>query len=293
MVLTTTDGGSAWRTRNITAMSSPGVRQWVPGPGSGVVLRGTGRIVVPGYYHAGTVFNGTEYGSTVLLTDNGGLTWRQGGSVRPRNASTNRVPGCTYLEPNEAAVAELTTTGAMLLEMRNRYPQAACNRRLTSFSTNQGETFAAPVESTVPQPNMCHGATAACGCEGSLVGMPSSGSGGQQQQQQQHLFFSAPSSTKTRTNGTVWSSSNGRVWEAVWLADRHNPDTPFGYSALALLTQPSRQPQHTAVLTGHGATHAVGGGTRRQASLGLLFSTHSARSNSSHHPVMRFVQIPV
>ena len=314
MVVATTDGAATWqRPRNITAMASPLARQWVPGPGNGVVLT-SGRIVVPGYYHVGPMFNGTEYGSTVLLSDDGGLAWRQGGAVQPRSTRAPRgataydgtggsggrhPPGCPYLEPNEAAVAELVMAnpaggaGAVLLEMRNRFQQAACNRRLTSLSTDQGETFTAPVESALPQPNTCHGATAGCGCEGSLVGH-----GGQQQRrrrrhqhqpQQRRLFFSGPSSTTGRVNGTVWGSEDGRLWEAVWQADPQHPGTPFGYSALALLGQPREtRPRRAAwpppEVAGAGRVDARG------QVLGLLYSTRP--TNSTGRPSLRFVQIP-
>ena len=240
MLLLSTNRGATFENSNITHMTNAGGRQFVPGPGSGIVLSKSSRLVVPGYYHIGTMFSGTEFGSMVLLSDDGGRSFRPGGVIRPRNSSGT---GCTYLEPNEAAVVELPD-GRVYLEMRNRFQQAACNHRLQSVSASEGETFSTVHESSLPQPNRCNGVTDACGCEGSLVRGPN-----------RQLYFSTPSNPRARTNGTVFSSRDGNNWDVLTVLDQHLPPVhrSFGYSALAPLQQ----------------------------ELGLLFSTYTSNSSEA------------
>ncbi|QDU69490.1 sialidase family protein [Engelhardtia mirabilis] len=124
-----TDDGLTWsEPADITPSVKPVEWSWyVAGPGAGIQMeRGehAGRLVVP-CDHKTPGPEGTRFESHVILSDDGGLTWRAGGSA-PRDAV------------NECEVAELED-GSLLLNMRN-YDRSV-RARQTCTSRDGGESW--------------------------------------------------------------------------------------------------------------------------------------------------------
>ncbi len=132
-VMTSADDGATWsRPREITATAKrPDWTWYATGPGVGIAAT-TGRLVVPcDFAVAGT----KEYGSHVIYSDDGGLTWALGGAVRPK---------C-----NECQIVE-RLDGALLLNMRSYH---GLNRRAVSVSRDGGVTWTEPVhDDTLVEP---------------------------------------------------------------------------------------------------------------------------------------------
>ena len=179
-VMTSDDHGAGWSApREITASTKqPDWTWYATGPGNGIQLRRgehAGRLVVPcDHIEAGT----KRYFSHVILSDDGGATWRLGGRT-----PTDQV--------NECAVAELAD-GSLLLNMRN-YDRRR-RTRAQSRSRDGGLGWSAVVhEDTLPEPI----------CQASLVAID----GGRR------LVFSNPASSSSRTAMTVRTSDDGgREW---------------------------------------------------------------------------------
>lgn len=155
------DGGATWSApEEITAQARPPwMRMYGTGPGHALALTGgphAGRIVVP-CWHTRTPEGedtGAEaryYGAHLLLSDDGGASWRVGG--------ISSVPDGTVSE-NETTAAELPG-GALYLSCR-RQDDAQPGYRADAYSTDGGVTLTQPYrpQATLPLPR-CHGAVLA------------------------------------------------------------------------------------------------------------------------------------
>lgn len=171
------DDGLTWAApADITAdVKRPEWTWYATGPVNGIQLR-TGRMVVPCDHDRERV---TERYSHVIYSDDGGRTWKLGGSAGP--------------ECNESTVVELAD-GSLMLNMRS---YAGKNRRAVSISRDGGLSWSAPtLEEALIEPV----------CQASLIAF---GKG-----KQRVLLFSNPASTK-RMNMTVrLSRDEGRTWSA-------------------------------------------------------------------------------
>jgi sialidase-1 len=176
---------------------------YATGPGNGIQLErfaGPGRLVVPcDHIEAGT----NRYFSHVILSDDGGHTWRLGGST-PRDAV------------NECAVVELAD-GELLLNMRN-YDRSR-RARQTARSPDGGETWTDQRhDPALVEPV----------CQASLVRLLWPGDDGEPGT----LLFSNPASADARERMTVRASHDGgRTWP--WSRVLHAG--PSAYSSLAVL----------------------------------------------------------
>src|SRR5207248_437088 len=121
-----TDDGASWSkpveiTRDV---KRPDWTRYATGPGVGIQLK-TGRLIVPcDHQVAGTKVRQAH----VIVSDDGGKTWKRGGVVGPQ---------C-----NESQAVELTD-GRLMLNIRS---YRGSHRRLVALSGDGGETFSDPVE---------------------------------------------------------------------------------------------------------------------------------------------------
>jgi sialidase-1 len=167
------DDGRTWANpREITAsVTRPEWTWYATGPGVGIQMR-SGRIVIP----CDHVVEGTrEHYSHVILSDDGGQTWRLGGHP---DAGTN-----------ECQVVELDG-GVLLLNMRNYYKK---NLRAISRSIDGGLNWT-PIEwdETLVEPV----------CQASLIAAG------------KFLYFSNPASTRRERMTVRASSGEGLQWTA-------------------------------------------------------------------------------
>ncbi len=203
-VLSSDDNGRTWsRPREITATAKePSWTWYATGPGAGIQMeRGphAGRLVIPcDHIEAET----RRYLSHALLSDDGGATWRLGGTT-PDD------------EVNECEVAELEG-GALLLNMRN-YDRAQRTRQ-QAVSRDGGVTWTE--QRHVPE-------LVEPICQASLrrLRWRSAEAPGV-------LLFSNPGSRDGRVALTLRASfDDGATWPRSWLLD----PGPSAYSCLAVL----------------------------------------------------------
>lgn len=169
------DDGLSWANAvEITAAVKRADWSWyATGPGNGIQLR-SGRLVVACDHvrAADGVRN-----SHVILSDDGGKTWRLGGIAGPQ---------C-----NESTVAE-RRDGALLLNMRH---YGGKNRRAVAVSKDAGETWSAPVLDEALVEPVCQGSLLRFGKGANAV-----------------LLFANPAAA-TRVNMTVrLSRDDGKSW---------------------------------------------------------------------------------
>ncbi|MGY8823559.1 MAG: sialidase family protein [Candidatus Latescibacterota bacterium] len=191
------DDGQTWsQPREITAATKASNWTWyATGPGAGIQLK-SGRLVVP-CDHIEIATN--KYYSHVILSDNGGETWRLGG-ITP----TDQV--------NECEVAELED-GRLLLNMRNYDP--AQRARAYAHSSDGGESWS----SLKRHPDLIEPI-----CQASLRRLD--GPNGT------YLLFTNPASNSARENMTVRLSSDSGL---SWPISRVLYPGPAAYSCLATL----------------------------------------------------------
>jgi sialidase-1 len=164
---------------------------YATGPGVGIQLK-NGRLVVPcDNYLAGSKVQQSH----VILSDDGGRTWKLGGVVGPQ---------C-----NEAQVVELRD-GGLLLNMRSYRGK---NRRLIAVSKDGGETFSEPIEaSDLIEPV----------CQASILRYPGERGG---------ILFSNSASTRREKLTVRFSHDEGKTWPVAKVLH----DGPAAYSCLAVL----------------------------------------------------------
>ncbi len=212
-----TDHGHTWTPpREITDQATPVGADWrwyATGPGHGIQLTHgphAGRLVAPANHsdHDRPTDSPQEAtnASHVLLSDDGGQTWRVGGIVPATGPQ---------IRPWEATVAQLPD-GRIVLNARNQPVDAA--PRVQAVSDDGGESFGPPrLVPELVEPSRFSG-----GCQGSLLYDAGRGV----------LWFSNPAATEQRENLTVRRSDDGgQTWNAGVVIHAG----PSGYSDLTLL----------------------------------------------------------
>jgi sialidase-1 len=169
------DDGRTWAPPlDITAsVKHPEWSWYATGPVNGIQLR-TGRMVIPCDHNRG---DATRRYSHVIYSDDGGNTWKLGGSAGP--------------DCNESTVVELRD-GSLMLNMRS---YAGQNRRAVSISRDRGLTWTPPVLDEALIEPVCQACLMRFGQGRKAV-----------------LLFSNPADTK-RVNMTVrLSRDEGKTW---------------------------------------------------------------------------------
>ena len=197
------DDGLTWApSRDITdQVNLPGWRWYGLGPGHGLVKQldpGRGRIVVPAR-HGVTTGRGSSH---LILSDDGGLTWRVGAESRVKAT-------------NECTATELGDGGLMLNSRSDE------GFRVVNVSRDGGLTMAESwTERQLVEPKN--------GCQASLLT-----TGFDRANRRATLLFSNPADPLQRSNGRVrYSDDNGRRWSAGYLYSEP-PPAFSGYSDLA------------------------------------------------------------
>jgi sialidase-1 len=200
-VLSSNDDGNNWsQAREITAsVKKPDWTWYATGPCNGIQIQTKkykGRLVIPCDHIEA---ESKKYYSHSIFSDDGGLTWKLGGTT-----PTDMV--------NECTVAELPK-GTLMLNMRN---YNASRVRQISTSKDGGETWSElKPDGTLIEPV----------CQGSLLWYDAKG-------KKNFLAFSNPASQKTRTNMTVrLSYDKGKTWKKKKVVH----EGPSAYSNLVVL----------------------------------------------------------
>jgi sialidase-1 len=192
-VTSSNDDGATWaRPVEITKdVKRPDWTWYATGPGVGIQLR-SGRLVVPCDHQ---VAGSKEQRSHVVLSDDGGRTWRLGCVVGPR---------C-----NESQAVELQD-GRLLLNIRS---YRGNHRRLVATSKDGGQTFSEPVEDReLIEPV----------CQASILRHPGVPGG---------VLFANPASTKRERMTVRFSRDGGKTWPHARVLHAG----PAAYSCLAVL----------------------------------------------------------
>jgi sialidase-1 len=167
------DDGATWDppTEITRAVKHPDWTWHATGPGVGIQLR-SGRLVVP---CNDRVAGSKTWQSNVILSDNGGKTWRLGGIVEP---------GC-----DECQIVELAD-GRLMLNMRSNRGNHC---RAVAISADRGETFTPLVDDPALVEPVC---------QGSILGL----AGGNE------VVFSNPASTRRERMTVRLSADGGKSW---------------------------------------------------------------------------------
>jgi len=195
-----TDDGLTWSEPvNISETTrKPHWRWYATGPGVGIQLK-SGRMVIPCDHSDHSDPKKHPYGSHVIYSDDGGATWKLGGTI------TDKVNECQAVELAE---------GSLTMNMRCYQGK---NRRAVSTSKDGGLTWTPPVlNEALIEPV----------CQASFLRYTLAGP-----QDRNRLLFSNPAST-SRVNMTVrLSYDEGKTWP---VARTINPG-PSAYSCLTVL----------------------------------------------------------
>lgn len=187
------DDGKSWaKPVEITKdVKKPGWTWYATGPGVGIQLKG-GRLLVPCDSKSD---GGKARESHVILSDDGGKSWRLGGVVGPM---------C-----NESQAVELAD-GSVMLNMRTYMGN---NRRLVAVSKDGGETFSPRVE----DPALIEPV-----CQASILRLPGPGGG---------ILFCNPASLRRERMTVRLSRDEGKTWPVAKVL---HPG-PAAYSCLTVL----------------------------------------------------------
>lgn len=171
------DDGATW-TRPEEITSSVKLPEWTwyaTGPGNGIQLR-DGRLVIPcDHILAGTKANHSH----VVVSDDGGRTWKLGGSAGDNT--------------NESAVVELRDR-TLMLNMRSNHGQ---NRRAVATSQDRGATWSAvKLDDALMEPV----------CQASLIRF-----------RKDRLLFSNPADVKRVRMTVKMSRDEGKTWPVARL----------------------------------------------------------------------------
>jgi hypothetical protein len=191
------DNGLSWSVaREITAETKrPSWRGYATGPVHGIQLtRGphAGRLVAPCDHTTTNSSQWSACGSHLLLSDNGGVSWRIGADDSPNTGVIN---------PNECAAVELVD-GGIFTVTRNQEGIGAGNRAV-AYSSNAGETFDHPfsLDLTLVSPVV----------QASVLRFTANNQG----EPTNRILFSSPADPSKRVRMTVRSSfDETRTWTA-------------------------------------------------------------------------------
>ena len=192
-ITSSTDDGVTWsKPTEITKdVTKSGWTWYATGPGVGIQLK-SGRLLIPCDSKSD---GGKVRESHVIISDDGGKSWKLGGVVGPN---------C-----NESQAVELTD-GSVMLNMRS---YAANNRRLVAISKDGGETFTKPVEDKeLIEPV----------CQASILRLPGEKGG---------ILFSNPASVKREKLTVRLSRDEGKTWTHA----KGLHTGPSAYSCLTVL----------------------------------------------------------
>lgn len=200
-VVRSADGGATWSApREITAQVKPPEWTWTAtGPGHGIALRG-GRLLVPCDHVLGRSrdYARSAY-SHVIVSDDGGETWRLGGAFGP---GTNE---CTAVE---------VAPDVVYANARN---YVLPKRRAYAWSRDGGLTFETRRwDDALPEP-VCHA---------SAIGIPDPGGTAKTR-----ILFANPASERRERLTVRLSDAEWRTWPAA----RVIHEGPAAYSDLVLL----------------------------------------------------------
>ncbi|XP_022104858.1 sialidase-1-like isoform X2 [Acanthaster planci] len=209
-LLKSVDDGLTW-SKPVNISEQIGTQAFSPGPGFGIQKKFApykGRLVSCGHGN----FN--VDGVYCLLSDDHGMTWRWGGSIKGIPYGQKKVEG--DFVPDECQAVELSN-GSIMLNARNQY-HFKCHCRVVAWSYDGGETL--PIQDVYEDNTLIEPACAA----GLLL-------------HRNVLFFSNPKSTVARVDLTLrWSYDNGTTWDGelqIW-------DKASGYSTMTAHPGPSQ-----------------------------------------------------
>lgn len=192
------DHGATWeKVREITDTTKNAAWQWyATGPGIGIQVQAgphAGRLVIPCDHSYNTTEKSGEHGAHVIFSDDHGVTWQMGGTIRPGM--------------NECQVVELHDgDGTLLIDMRSYRGRSV---RAESRSKDGGVTWTKPQDALeLVEPV----------CQASIV-----------QWDQKCLLFSNPAAPKKRVKMTVRLSEDDA---ATWPQEIILHDGPAAYSCL-------------------------------------------------------------
>lgn len=217
-LLTSDDAGRSWsRPTDITAsVKRPDWRWYGVGPGHAFELRTgphTGRLVAPANHSD----EGQNYGAHLLLSDDGGATWRVGAVDTPQGGPRH---------PNEATGAQVAD-GSIVVSARDQAGQDEWHR-LRTTSLDGGESFTGPFADQV--------GLVAPVVQASLLWVDGEPAAGTRPRAGGHpagmLLLSAPSAATERVDLRVRTSQDDGVTWSDGLLVRQGPS---GYSDLVTL----------------------------------------------------------
>jgi len=221
-LLTSDDDGAMWsQPKEITeSVKRPDWRWYGVGPGHAFVLTSgpnAGRIVAPANHSDA----GMNYGAHLLLSDDGGTTWRIGAVDTPQGGP---------LHPNEATGAQVAD-GTIVVSARDQDGQDEWHR-LRTTSTDGGETFTAPFSDQV---GLVTPVVQGSMLWADLPGTPAGASNGDKASTGNTtgtLLLSGPSASTDRVNLRVRTSNDaGVTWQDGLLLH----EGPSGYSDMVAL----------------------------------------------------------
>jgi len=192
-VMKSTDDGATWsKPAEITKdVKKPHWSWYATGPGIGIQLK-SGRLLIPCDSKSSM---GKVRESHVILSDDGGTSWKLGGVVGP--------------DCNECQAVELSD-GTVMLNIRSF---RGTNRRLVAVSKDGGVTFSKPVgDEMLVEPV----------CQASILRLPGENGG---------ILFSNPASTKREKLTIRLSTDDGKTWPHA----RELHPGPAAYSCLTIL----------------------------------------------------------